>query len=497
MKPRTQSRIGIAFGPRGLEAAEIVTEPGAGGGWRVARREAVPVEPAADGAPAWPLEKLQVFRPRRGAAVPEVFTALDSSNCLCRVLSLPTANDVELGPMLENQLENLSPLPPEQVVYSYEVIGRTEKQSNLLVAIARRDTVMERLEVLRQAGLPADAMDVEMLALLAWLRNEQALPAMDLAELALVVIEDSSATFVLTHAGAVQAVSSVPLQGLAGGDPAEMAGAAARLISNELRLALAAAQSAQPDAAWSCVRVLPRPVAGATAGPALEPDQVAAALAAELGLPCEAMALRESPSVAVGLCLRQQDGVAGPRLNLVPAEVLAEKQRSARQQKVKRFLLVAAAIYALWVLIGAIAFSWRYASDSSLRAQLAELTPARDRVRGLQTELKLLQEKVSDQSVPLECLLEILKAKPENLFLTDFQFVDGEQVTLTGYAPSAAAVTDDFNRKLEKSAAFPGGTRLAPLTTQKFKGSEVVRFSIQCNLKKGMPTGTGGRRRGR
>lgn len=492
MKPRIQSRLGIAVSPRGLEVAEVVAEPGAG--WRVARREAIPVGPAVEGAPAWPVEKLQAFRPRRGAAMSEVFTGLDSSNCLCRVVSLPTANDAELGPMLENQLENLSPLPPEQVVYSYEVIGRTEKQSDLLVAIARRDTVMERLEMLRQAGLPADAMDVEMLALLAWLRNEEALPAVELAELALVVIEGSSATFALTHAGAVQVISSVPLQGLAGGDAGEMAAAAARLISNELRLALASVQSAKPDAAWSCVRVLQRPAA---AGPDLDPQPVAAALAAELGLACEAMVLREAPSIASGLCLRQQDDAAGARLNLVPADVLVEKQKAARRQQVKQILLGAAAIYVLLVLAGAIAFFWRYASDSSLRAQLAELTPARDRVRSLQAELKLLQEKVSDQSVPLECLLEILKAKPENLFFTDFQFTDGEQVTLTGYAPSASAVTDDFNRKLEKSPAFPGSTRLAPLTTQKFKGSEVVRFSIQCNLKKGVPTTTGGRRRGR
>ncbi|MBI5395505.1 MAG: pilus assembly protein PilM [Verrucomicrobia bacterium] len=498
MKPRIQSRLGIAISPRGLEVAEVVTDPGVSLGPRVARREIIPVEPAAEGAPAWPLEKLQPFRPRRGMTAPEVFTGLDSANVLCRVVNLPTINDAELGPMLENQLENLSPLPPEQVVFSYEVIGKTEKQSDVLVAIARRETVMERLESLRQAGLPADAVDVETLALLAWLRHEQALPAAELADMALVVIEDQSATLVLTHAGALQLVSSVPLQGLAGGEPLAMAAAAAGLISGGLRLALAAVQSARPEAAWSCVRVLQRPTAGTPASAELDPQQVATALAAQIGLSCEVLALREAPSIAVGLCLRQsRDGASASRLNLIPADVLAEKQKAVRRQKVKQVLLGAAAIYVLFVLVGAILFSWRYAGDSSLRAQLAELAPARDRARSLQTELKLLQEKVSDQSVPLDCLLEILKAKPENLFLTDFQFVDGEQITLTGYAPTASAVTDDFNQKLEKSPAFPGGTRLAPLLNQKIRGGDAVRFSIQCNLKKGATPTRGGGRRGR
>ena len=208
MKPRIQSKLGITISPRGLEVAELVTEPGVGSGWRVARCEAIPVGQSAEGAPVWPVEKLQQFRPRRGMTVPEVFTGLDSASVLCRIVSLPTANDAELGPMLENQIETLSPLPPEQVVYSYEVISKTEKQSDLLVAIARRDAVMERLEVLRQAGFPADAMDVETLALLAWLRHEQALPAAELAEMVLVVLEGQLATLVLTHAGALQLIAT-------------------------------------------------------------------------------------------------------------------------------------------------------------------------------------------------------------------------------------------------------------------------------------------------
>jgi hypothetical protein len=320
-----------------------------------------------------------------------------------------------------------------------------------------------------------------------------------LAELALVVLEGQMATLVLAHAGVLQLIASVPLQGLAGGEPSVMAAAAADLISPELRLALAAEQSARPDAVWSRVWVLQRVAADASAGAGLDPEQVAAAIAAQLGMPCEVLALREAFSVAVGLCLRRrQDGAPVLRLNLIPADVLAGKQKAVRRQKVKQILLGAAAIYVLFVLIGAIVFAWRYASDSSLRAELAVLTPARDRVRALQTELKVLQEKVSDQSVPLECLLDILKAKPESLFFTDFQFVDGEHITLSGYAPTASAVTDDFNQKLEKSPAFPGGTRLAPLLNQKIRGGDAVRFSIQCNLKKGAPTSQGGgRRRGR
>ncbi len=498
MKQRIQSKLGITIHPQGLEVAEVVTETGADTSFRVARRELLPVAATAEGAPVWPLDRLQPYRSGRGSTVTHVLTGLDAANVLCRVVSLPTASEAELGPMLENQLENLSPLPPDQVVYSYEVLRKTEKQSEVLVAIARRDTVMERLELLGKAGFAADGMDVEALALLAWLRHEHAWAGDEPAELALVVLEHRSATLILTCGGAPQLVASVPLQGL-GGEPAVMAATAAELIGAELRLALAAVQSARPEAQCPLVRVLQRPAAGALASSGLDPQEMTNALATQIGLPCELLALREAPSIAVGLCLRHRpDGAPSARLNLVPADVLAEKQRKTRRQQVKLVLLGAAALYVLVVLIGAIMLTWRYASGGSLRAQLAEIAPARDRARGLQTELKLLQEKVGDQSVPLECLLAILKAKPENLFLTDFQFVDGEQVTLTGYAPSASAVTDDFNQKLEKSAVFAGGTRLAPLLNQKIRGGDAVRFSIQCNFKKGAVTSPGGgRRRGR
>jgi Tfp pilus assembly protein PilN len=197
------------------------------------------------------------------------------------------------------------------------------------------------------------------------------------------------------------------------------------------------------------------------------------------------LALHRPVSIAEGLCLRRAaDGAAVAAMNLMPPDLMAAKQRAARRRLVRLAGIGLALVYAVCVAAAVGGFAWRMTELGSLQGQAAELTKNRDRVRALQTELKLLQDRVSDHSVPLECLVEIVGIKPEGVFLTEFNFQDGEQLTLSGYAPTATAVTDEFNPKLEKSKWFPGGTKMAPLVTQKIKGNEVVRFSIQCFLQK-------------
>ena len=493
MKPKSQQRLGVAFHRGGVEVAEVAAENGSG--WRVLRQATFPMEaaPTAEAgaqpvAPAWPLEKLKAFRPSRGPLNASVITGLDSADVLCRVITLPTANEEELNSMLELQLENLSPLPVEQIVYGYEVIRKGEKQTDVFVAMAVREKVQQRLEILRQAGLPADVLDIEPLALLSWLQHQRVLSPQDLDHLALVSLEEEVATLILTHAGKPQFVAAVPLRGIGGASHAETAAAAAQLIAEELRLAMTAVEASQPEARWPRVRVLPAPAAGETAR--FDAAYVAVALGEATGLPCEPLQLSQPPSIALGFCLRHGPNAEARTLNLMPSDVLAEKEQLVRRQRMKRWIVIIAALYALMVIAVLGGIGWKMSVVSSLQSELNQVAPGRDRVKTLMTDLKVLQEHVNEVNVPMECLNEIARLKPESIFLTEVNFVDGETVTLSGFAPNASAVTDEFNPKLEKSPLFPGGTKMAPLLNQKIRGSEAVRFSITCNLKKGEATTT-------
>ena len=83
-----------------------------------------------------------------------------------RVVNLPECEPEELLPMLEFQIEELSPLPLAQVVWSAEkVSGVTNKQGNqtVLVMIASRDSVESRLTELESLGFYADRVEAPTL----------------------------------------------------------------------------------------------------------------------------------------------------------------------------------------------------------------------------------------------------------------------------------------------------------------------------------------------
>ncbi len=471
MKSKSQNHLGIAFSSAGLEVAEVGHD---GGRLQVHRGETFPLPtPPVDAE--WVVGKLKPFR-QSGTRAAGVSAGLRSADVFCRLVTLPTAAAAELQPMLEMQLENLSPLPTEQVVFGFEILRQTEKQTDLLVALARREAVVERLEQLRQAGFVVEKLDLDALALLDFLWYEKPLREKELNELALVVLEGDAATLILTQGGQPLSMMSVPL------GQVPVAEAAAQ-IGGALHLAQTAVQASQPDAVWPTVWVLQRSAAGSP-GAALEVHALTAALADWLGAKCEPLELNDRQRAglgAVGLCVRAASGRA--RMNLVPAEYVAERKRLARQRRIKIAIVAVAALYALLIAGAVVAFVYQYNQLGGLEDEKEGLKPAYDRATALQTDLRTLQDYVSNRSIPLEILAELQKLKPDALCLTEFHFVDGEQVTLSGYA-STASVVSEWEAKLQKSPFFPGGTTLSPLTNQKVAGNVVVRFTVQCKIKK-------------
>ncbi len=83
-----------------------------------------------------------------------------------RVVELPECEPDELLPMVEFQIEDLSPLPMAQAVWSAEAVpGSTGTEGNqtVLVMIAERGVVGDRLDELEAANYLADRVEVPLL----------------------------------------------------------------------------------------------------------------------------------------------------------------------------------------------------------------------------------------------------------------------------------------------------------------------------------------------
>ena len=91
----------------------------------------------------------QQFDPREH----RVITAVSCEDVLCRILRLPATDPAELQQMLDLQIDNITPLPMEEVVYSFEPLEVADGQTRMLVAIARKSKVNERVESARGSGI--------------------------------------------------------------------------------------------------------------------------------------------------------------------------------------------------------------------------------------------------------------------------------------------------------------------------------------------------------
>ncbi len=99
---------------------------------------------------------------------------LPADQVFLRVIHLPASDWAETVSMVEFQLEKLSPLPVNQIVWSLEVLPHAaQKQQTVIIAIAARDGIEQFLGRLEGDGFLPDRLELPSLQQLLATRVEQ------------------------------------------------------------------------------------------------------------------------------------------------------------------------------------------------------------------------------------------------------------------------------------------------------------------------------------
>jgi hypothetical protein len=86
---------------------------------------------------------------------------LPAESVFLRVVQLPQAEASEIASMLEFQLEKLSPLPVQQIIWSFEIVPSREINNiTAIVIILSRDLVEERIGAIEQSGYQPDRLEM-------------------------------------------------------------------------------------------------------------------------------------------------------------------------------------------------------------------------------------------------------------------------------------------------------------------------------------------------
>lgn len=454
--------VGIFFGDTSLDMA--VTHPGAVP--PAVAREATASLPAneQERQTRWQTAA-QTLRAQIDPREHRVVTAIGCEDVLCQTLKLPSTESGELKQMLDLQIDNLTPLPLEEVVYSFEPLEVVDSQTRVLVAIARKDAVNERIAALEAAGVRPEVVSVDALAVFRVMMQRKTLPEDDKLY-ALILLTRTAAHVVVHSRGLPVTVRSIVCE--AGTLDSEEGRAA---LCRELQWTLVAAEAETPHSGIGRMSVVAW-------------SEELREAAQKLAKACEPEAVLlnngAAPSPALSLCLEHAAGApAKPLLNLLPEEWRQKRRDAQLRQRMIRGAIALGAAYLFVLIVLLLAMEFRKSQLRKTEAQVQGLRPQYAAARQLRNELVAMQKQLDTQYSALEVLREVTTLMPDNLKLNAFIFRRDQSVTLRGQAQSATAAID-FQSRLEKSPLF---SKVAAGQIRADPGAGgLTRFDIICTL---------------
>jgi type II secretory pathway component PulL len=99
-----------------------------------------------------------------GKRAGSVTLALPASQIVTRIMQFPVLDAEELAGAVALQVDKFSPFPVEQMVYSYEELGKHGDACTVLMAIAQRTSVAGWGDALRRSGTEISRVDCAALS---------------------------------------------------------------------------------------------------------------------------------------------------------------------------------------------------------------------------------------------------------------------------------------------------------------------------------------------
>jgi hypothetical protein len=391
---------------------------------------------------------------------------LPAEQVFLRIVHLPKCDLAEMRSMVELQLEKLSPLPVNQIVWSFEIVPQSVGAlQTVIVIIAERNVVEEFLGNLENDGYLADRLDLPFLHQLlatpfdgdsAWIYLQPA----EAKNLCLVA---------WWYGGTLQQLNLLNL-------PAGEQGAAT--LGDQLTTI---AWGGELEG-WLTSRPQWRLVADNAVAAVWEP-----ALSQWADEPVKQVPPLALPDLAALTARRAAH--AESTSNLLPAEFTARYQQQFIDRLWMRGLGALAVVYLAGVLIYIGSLQVLKIQTGKVQNQVASLNSTYTGARQLKDKVKLLQEQVSLKYAALDCLRVVSELLPPELTLTSFSVsFQSSKLTLNGRAQSdQRGQITKFNDDLKEARANEERLfdAVSAVSSQTAPGAAITTWGFTCDLKIG------------
>ena len=388
---------------------------------------------------------------------------LPADSVFVRAIQLPAADPSELPAMVEFQIEKISPLPVNQIVWTALGIPHPDgQQQTALVTIANRAVVEEFLNAQVEAGFTADQLD---LPLVRWWSGLQ--PATDGIWLLLEENGDRWQGLAGWHVGGVwRDVTLLQLPAGPGAVP---------LLLNQL------GQMAWAGEMDGWLKVVPEIHLAATLAQAQE---LTGPLTDWSEHPVLAISRPEPTALATASARALRDGASS---TLMPAEWAAQQ----RQKFIDRLWLNGLGALGVAYLIFLFGFLiWlnvrKYQLDD-LRSEVAAMGINYTNTLQLKAQVGILEEQVALRYAALDAWQAVVSVLPAELTLTQMDFQKGRTLQLSGtVSPDSVSEVTKFNSELIKAKLNnqPLFAKVKPAVISSRPGAPSASWSFDAELQR-------------
>ena len=458
--PRKLSGLGhardwaaVAFGPSRLELTTARAEGAEISVLQQSSASAVPPAGMPDSPQQWQIAA-QSLRQQFDSREHRVVTSVSCEDVLCQILRLPATEPTELKQMLDLQIDNITPLPLEEVVYSFEPLSAADGQTRVLVAIARKAKVNERVEALESAGFQPEIVSVDALAMFRALARRNLLAQDDRLNV-LVILGLVSADVIVYSQVVPLAVRSLVL-----GAEGES------VLREELQRTFVATEAGQPERMMGDVIFL---------APGEELKAFAEKVANGLTAQSSFLTNGAVPSAALSLCLQYATGETA-QLNLLPEEWRQKRQIKALRRRLIRGVIAVGIVYVLALAVFLTLLAVKKAQLNRVTREIKNQQGAFVDARQTQGQLMAMRNQLDTKFSALEVLREITVRMPKDMQLSSFVFKKDLTLSLKGQAPSGA-IALDFQSRLQQCDLF------SKVSGRSDTVGGLTKFDLTCTLK--------------
>ena len=425
---------------------------------------------------------------------------LPAHQVFLRVVHLPAANLAELRPMVELQLEKLSPLPVTQIAWSIEVLpplAHPGLADNRAAGSSSppADTAAKAESKLAAAEIQTVSLQTVILLIIARNQVESFLGQLEGQGYLADRLE-----FPLLHQLVTTPVHEDGVWVYPSADAEKRIGLVAwwsnRSLQNLALLHLPANDQWQDLLGEQLTRMA---WAGEldgwrTASPRwhLVADETAAALwqpALDRWIDEPVAVISALPPAKLAALNVQRVAQQTAQANLLPAEHAARYQQLFIDRLWMRGLAALAILYTLGVAVFLGWLQYVQFQKSQVEANVARLAKDYQKARQLKEQIRVLQEQVSLKFAALDCWKAVAETLPPELTLSSMSFTGGKRLSLFIQAPTDQITkVSEFNMALAKSRMRGADgpllfRKIDPPTPSAVQGAASVQtWSFNCEL---------------